>query len=275
MSTSPDQHLGPATAPPALTAHRQVPWPIRVDWGVSGAIALAEPGTIAVVVDVLSFSTTVSVALEHGVTVYPHRWQDESLHARAAALGAVAAIGRAESRAAGAPRDAISLSPASIGPGAPRRVVLPTPNGATITDAQQRSGADLVVVASLRNATAVARWLSEQIRSGPSSTVLLVAAGERWPDGQLRPCLEDLWGVGAVLTALGDDAGPRSPEARAAHHAFDAIRSCVRQSLHECAGGRELIEAGFGADVDIAAGLDSADVVPVVRDGAVLDARGR
>ena len=46
---------------------------------------------------------------------------------------------------------------------------------------------------------AVARWL--QARGG---TVAVVAAGERWPDGSLRPAAEDLWGAGAVLA--GEDA---------------------------------------------------------------------
>lgn len=51
-----------------------------------------------------------------------------------------------------------------------------------------------MVGASLRNRRAVARWLTEQ--AGPTEQtgrVVVIAAGERWPDGSLRPPIEDLW----------------------------------------------------------------------------------
>lgn len=76
-------------------------------------------------------------------------------------------------------------------------------------------GGGVVVAACLRNARAVAAWLSE--RSGADDgPVTVIAAGERWPDGSLRPA-QDLLGAGAVVAALAQRRGVRvSPEAAAA-----------------------------------------------------------
>ena len=53
---------------------------VRVEWGPVGAESLvsyaAERGpVVAVVVDVLSFTTAVSVAVDAGMTVWPYRWK--------------------------------------------------------------------------------------------------------------------------------------------------------------------------------------------------------
>jgi 2-phosphosulfolactate phosphatase len=117
----------------------------------------------------------------------------------------------------------------------------------------------------VRNAGAVAAWL----RDRPASTVAVVAAGERWPDGQLRPAIEDLWGSGAVLSALGETGA--SPEAGAAMAAFGAVAGRLGDALHVCASGRELVEDGFAADVDLAAAYDVSEVVPVLYGDAFVD----
>ena len=97
----------------------------------------------------------------------------------------------------------------------------------------------------------------------------MVAAGERWPDRELRPAVEDLWGAGAVLTSLGLEGA--SPEARTAAAAYDAVRGDLAAALPACASGRELVGAGFARDVEIAAAVDGAAVVPVLRGEAFVD----
>jgi 2-phosphosulfolactate phosphatase len=122
------------------------------------------------------------------------------------------------------------------------------------------AGALVVLAGCLRNASAVARAAREAGEDGP---VAVVAAGERRPDGSLRPAVEDLLGAGAVLHAL---AGRPSPEARAAVAAFR--QRDLPGDLLACASGRELAALGRVAEVRLAAEHDVSRVVPVLRDGA-------
>jgi 2-phosphosulfolactate phosphatase len=166
-------------------------------------------------------------------------------------------------------------------PGGLPRLVLPSPNGSTISAALAECGAR-VVGAALRNATAVGRHLAAL---PPETRVLVVPSGERWPDGSLRPAVEDLWGAGAVLAALVDalaDApgnaggssrrlgpGPGlSAEARFAEAAWRAVAPRLAEELAACASGRELLDAGYADDVTVAAEVDASDAVPVLEDGA-------
>lgn len=240
-------------------AHQQLGHRVRFEWGPTGAAAIADGADVALVVDVLSFTTTLCVAVERGITVLPYRWKDDRAAAYAAERDATLAVGRLEARSltGGA---AVSLSPAAMARvTGVERIVLPSPNGSTISFGLADLGCT-VLGASLRNRTAVARWLLER-----GGTVAVVAAGERWPDGTLRPCAEDLYGAGAVLSRLPD--ADLSPEARLAADAFRAVEPRLVAALHDCAGGRELAEAGFGDDVDVAAELDAANVVPVLESG--------
>ncbi|MFC7495666.1 MULTISPECIES: 2-phosphosulfolactate phosphatase [unclassified Nocardioides] len=237
--------------------HRQATYDVRLEWGPTGAAAVAAP--VTVVVDVLSFTTTLTVAVERGITVHPFRWKDERAAAYAAERDAVLATGRSR-------REGVSLSPVSVREAVGvERLVLPSPNGSAISFGLADAGAS-VVGASLRNRSAVARWLVD--RPGP---VAVVAAGERWEDGSLRPAVEDLWGAGAVvaaLVALGVDG--LSPEARVAEQAFRAVEPRLAEELYACASGRELVEIGFAGDVALAAELDASDVVPVLQGDAFV-----
>lgn len=238
--------------------HGQASYDVRLDWGPTGGAAVARGADIAVVVDVLSFTTTLGIAVARGTRVHPFRWRDERAAAYAAERAAVLAAGRFE--AAGLEDPPPSLSPAQLLTAAPvDRLVLPSPNGSTICAAL----ADVTIVgASLRSRAAVVRWLEPRLADG--AVVAFVPSGERWPDGSLRPAIEDLWGAGAVLGAL-DLAGRRvSPEARHAAAAYAEISARLPGALAECASARELAVVGFAADVAAAADLDADDVVPVL-----------
>jgi 2-phosphosulfolactate phosphatase len=245
----------------------------RLEWGQAGVRLLAPLVDLVVIVDVLSFTTAVSVAVERGAAVFPHRFRDETAADRATGLGAILAQSRRDGSGP-------SLSPSSLMTlDCGDRLVLPSPNGATCAVLAAEVGAT-VVAGCLRNASAVARFA--RARGG---RVAVVPAGEQWPDGALRPGIEDLLGAGAILSAFSAEGVPgagsaspvagasvpvvsSSPEAALAAAAFVSLRPDLRRLLADCASGRELIDQGFGQDVDLAAELDATDVVPVLRDGA-------
>ncbi|MDQ2807301.1 MAG: 2-phosphosulfolactate phosphatase, partial [Chloroflexota bacterium] len=115
----------------------------------------------------------------------------------------------------------------------------------------------------LRNAVAVA-----QVAARLGRRILVVPAGERWPDGSLRPAVEDLIGAGAIITHL---PGPRSSEAEWAVATFARFQPDLLGTLQGCSSGRELIGQGFAADVVLAAELDCSHAVPLLTDGAYMD----
>jgi 2-phosphosulfolactate phosphatase len=248
--------------------HDQASHRIRCEWGPTGASAVA--ADYAVVVDVLSFTTTLTVALERGIEVFPYRWQDSRAAEHAVRHGATLAVGRFEALSRTDARH-VSLSPASLASAdGIERLVLPSPNGSTIAFGLAESGVR-VLGACLRNADAVAAWLAPRVAAGAG--VAVVPAGERWPDDSLRPAVEDLWGAGAVLAGLVDrGASGLSPEARVAERAFRAAR--LPDDLADVAGGVELREAGFADDVVVAGEVDVSDVVPLLGGASFGDARG-
>jgi 2-phosphosulfolactate phosphatase len=245
-----------------LDAHRQTTFALRLEWGPTGATAVGPGCAVAVVVDVLSFTTTVTVAADRGIAVLPHRWEnDDAARVVAVANDAVLAAGRSRARPG-----QVSLSPGTVRRAHDlRRLVLPSPNGSTISAGLARE-VPVVVAVSLRNRHAVAAWLLDRYAA---NHVAVICSGERWPDGTLRPAVEDLWGAGALVDVLvAGGWRDAAPEAVAAAAAFRAVQDDVGAALRTCASGRELIDAGYPDDVEIAAELDRSASVPVLRDGA-------
>lgn len=231
---------------------RQAGYQVRFEWGAAGVEALG--GEYVAVVDVLRFTTAVEAAVSKGAMVYPYRWKDASAAAFALELGAVLA----------GPGDSAgpTLSPVrllTLAPGT--RLVLPSPNGSTCAAIAGEAGAT-VVAACLRNARAVSAWLNDR-----TTRVTVIACGERWPNGSMRPSLEDCLGAGAIIAGL---AGSRSPEAAAAAAVWEDAKANVSAALLDCSSGRELQERGWLEDVKFAAEVNASSIVPILRNGAFV-----
>jgi 2-phosphosulfolactate phosphatase len=229
---------------------------VRLCWGPVGVQALGPEVATIVVVDILRFTTALEVATRSGAGVVPVRWPHDPTHEPDAA-----------EVADGAGRRGLSLSPATLrAVGAGERIVLPSANGSHCCALAAARG-PAVVGGCLRNAAAVARWHLSH-RTGP---VGLVPCGERWPDGSLRPAVEDLIGAGALVAALldGDADRSHSPEAGAAMAAFESVQGDLSDALAASASGRELHAKGNGDDVGWAAALNVSSCVPLLgADGA-------
>jgi 2-phosphosulfolactate phosphatase len=219
------------------------------EWGLAGLQACLARSDAVVVVDVLSFCTSVDIAVSRGSAILPYAWRDDRAAAFAQEQGALLA-GR---------RDVgFSLSPASL-QALPHgsRLVLPSPNGATLSLA---TGVTPTFAGCLRNARAVAR-----AAAALGKRVTVIAAGEQWRGGGLRFALEDWLGAGAVIHGL---PGSRSAEAAAAEAAFLHGRDQLLDIMVACESGRELIERGFSEDVRLAAALGVSGFAPRLTDGA-------
>jgi 2-phosphosulfolactate phosphatase len=139
-------------------------------------------------------------------------------------------------------------------------LVLPSPNGSTLSLA---AGDSQTMAGCLRNAGAVASKANEL-----GKQISVIAAGERWRDGLLRPGLEDLLGAGAIIATLN---GRLSPEAQLALAAFESAQSTLLDKLFGCSSGKELVGRGFEADVHLAAQLNISKAAPHLIDGAYQD----
>jgi len=232
---------------------------IRCEWGERGVAALAAISNVVIIVDVLSFSTSVDIAVHQGAAVFPYRWKDEGAAEFAASINAELADPKRT-------KGKLSLSPASlrdIQPGT--RIVLPSPNGATLTLTAKPTP---VLAGCLRNARAVALAAKKY-----GTKIAVIPAGERWKDDHsLRPSFEDLIGAGAIISHL---TGKLSPEGVSAVAAFQEAKSHLDEYLYQCSSGKELIERGYSEDVRLASQLDISDSAPTLIDDAFVQVKAK
>jgi 2-phosphosulfolactate phosphatase len=194
----------------------------------------------------------VAVAAGRGASILPFAWKDATARRFARTQRAVLAGKRGTAR--------YSLSPLSfLEAPAGLRCVLPSPNGAALA-LQAAASPSVVFAGCLRNASAVAEAAR---RAG--ATFNVCPAGERWPDGSLRPAIEDWLAAGAILRWL---PGTKSPEAETAVNAFLGARHTLPDLIARSSSGRELILRGYAADVTFATEYDADIVAPRLEHGA-------
>jgi 2-phosphosulfolactate phosphatase len=137
--------------------------------------------------------------------------------------------------------------------------MLPSLNGSRLSLA---GGGTPILTGCLRNAAAVARAASD---IAADSAIGVIPAGERWPDGSLRPGLEDLIGAGAIIHALDL---PCSAEAEVARDAYRMAGGDIARLIRASVSGRELVDGGFPRDVELALEIDVSSAAPILLEGA-------
>lgn len=237
---------------------KQAGYDIRCEWGLNGIKALLADSDVIIIVDVLSFSTSVNVALSRNAVVYPYAGDSNAAIAFAQEKDAILATKRPSTET----DSTFTLSPSSLQTlpiGA--RVVLPSPNGSTLSTA---TGDVMTLAGCLRNARAVAEFAQSH-----GQRIGVIPAGERFfysaEDSALRPSLEDWIGAGAIISYFH---GELSPEAMIAKRVYEASHDNLLNMLESCVSGVELIDKDHANDVILASQLNVNMIVPQLIDGA-------
>lgn len=231
---------------------------LRCEWGFQGVAQLAPISDVIIIVDILSFSTSVEIATNNGAIIFPYQWRDESALDYAKLVNA--GLASRERR----PSYGYSLAPSSLlNIPAGTRLVLPSPNGSFLT---LHTGSKPTLAGCLRNSETIA-----QFAMAHGTRIAIIPAGERWSDGSLRPALEDLIGAGAILSHLD---GRLSPEAEAAVAVFRHWQDDLVTALKKCSSGKELVAKGFTTDIELAAAFNISNCVPLLTDNAYVKQSG-
>ena len=228
----------------------------------------AVAGGIAVVIDVIRASTTITTAVANGAAgVFPVE-SVERARERASSLGEDTLLG---GERGGIRIDGFGLgnSPREYTPErvAGHQIVFTTTNGTAALAACHEAA--VVMIGCLVNRTAVAVAARAAAVKHQTAVHLVCAGVER------QVAEEDLLGAGAILDAAAD---------RYPHDVFDdaaitALKSfrdargeqqgttsneALASSLADTPGGRRIVALGMHADLPIVAALDSLSTIPVL-----------
>ncbi|RDU36844.1 2-phosphosulfolactate phosphatase [Neobacillus piezotolerans] len=247
--------------------YSQAPYPVRVEWGRRGAREAAERGDIVIVVDVLSFSSTVVTALHAGCEIFPYPPHLDG-KAYAEQVGGEYILGRSEAAKFGK----ATLSPVSFNSSLKgKKFVLTSLNGAFCTWIADKVPA--LLIGSLLNAEGSAQ-AANTLRERLKADITVVPCGEQWSDpadheDTLRPSIEDYLGAGAILSWLD---GEKSPEAQVCIGAFQSSKHKLSELIWESGSGRELRARGFEADVIHCGRLNAFATVPLLSENKFIHA---
>ncbi len=217
----------------------------------------AGSGAAAIVIDTLRFTTTACVALEAGARSIEVLSDIQSARQLAAASQPPKVLcgERLCQRIAGFD---LGNSPLEYGQSVvhERDLIFSTTNGTVAVEAA--AAAKALALGSLLNRRAVAQWISAQ--SLPD--VWLVCAGT---DGHVAA--EDVLTAGAISDHLLSTGKAQllNDAAMLARDAWQQVsdQGTLLDRLQNARGGRNLIQTGFGPDVQLAARLDVSACVPV------------
>lgn len=261
--------------------YEQSEYDIKCEWGLKGIKALNDVSDVFIIVDVLSFSTCVDVALSRGAIVYPHFNRDEETIEYARQIGAEIAVSRKDDPE-GKQYSLLLSSLMRIPKGT--KLILPSPNGSAISFAVKNKP---LICGCLRNAKAVADYVINNYKR-----ISLIPAGEKWEDGSLRPALEDMIGAGAIISNLRGSLSPEclsvlavfnsfkdnisdalksSSSGKEHKSVFDSFKTGLEGALKISSSGKELIERGYEKDIEIASELNVSSCVPVLSDGGYIN----
>lgn len=252
----------------SMSVFAQSSFQCRVEWGRRGAREAAKRGDITIIVDVLSFSSTVVTALHVGTEIFPYSPPlNEKAKSYAKQLGAELIVSRAEAAKTGKHSlSPVTFSAADFG----GRFVLCSLNGASCTWIASKIPA--LLIGCLLNTSAVAE-AANHIQKQTGANITVVPCGEHWEDpkddeNDLRPAIEDYLGAGAIMEKL---QGSKSVEAQLCMSAFQYAKSNLHEFIWDCGSGRELRERGFAEDVTHSASLDVLQVVPILQNGRFVN----
>ncbi len=218
---------------------------IHCEWGIEGVNNFSIENDIAIIVDILSFSTCVDIALSRNAAIYPYNFKDETVKEYAKANKAVAAsLTRSKTDFSLSPSSYLSIQKGT-------KVVLPSPNGSELSFS---SVSGITLCACLRNYKDVAEYAKSI-----SGNIIVVPAGEKWENGSMRFAIEDYLGAGAVLSELD---GEFSAEAELAKEIFMNVKPKLKDIIQKSISAKELIERGFTEDVELALKLNVGESMP-------------
>jgi 2-phosphosulfolactate phosphatase len=222
---------------------------------------------VVVVIDVLRATTTITTALAHGaVQVIPCLEVDEARRA----------AGRQEGDALlGGERGGVRIPGFDLGNSpeeytrsrvAGKTIVFTTTNGTRAMMACR--GARRVLLGAFVNFSAVCHELSRAAAESPETGIDLLCAGTR---GEITR--EDVLLAGAICDELSRQFPTPLKVNDQADLAADAWRSAVERMggghplaeiLRRSCGGRNLLESGQQRDIEIAAAIDTIDLIPLL-----------
>ncbi|CAM4190587.1 2-phosphosulfolactate phosphatase [Kibdelosporangium persicum] len=218
---------------------------VRLEWGMDGVEALAPHCTVLIIVDVLSFTTSVDLIVGQGARL---------------------ALRAPSEQTTGLKRPS-ELKSVEAG----TEITFTSPNGGRLC---QRAALQTTVMAGcLRNAAAVADKAIDLADRGP---IGVIAAGEQWgvtmyenqKTGSLRVAMEDYIGAGAIVSALlAEGYSPASPEAAFAATSFRTAEPYLAELLGGCGSGLELGVKGLTEDIALAGQVNVSKATPTLVNG--------